>query len=62
MTKPPNIGDYTEEQGEFLRAVGDYRTRTGRHVLRVTDYLLVLRDMGYRRSGGCNTDHPQAVA
>ena len=40
---------YTPEQSEFLRAVMDFRTRTGRHVLRVTDYLHVIHELGYRR-------------
>jgi hypothetical protein len=50
-TKPKaDPGDYTEEQGEFLRAVGDYRTKTGRHVLRATDHFRIILDMGYSKN------------
>lgn len=42
--------DYTQEQSEFLRAVSDFRTMTGQHVLRVTDYLNIVRGLGYRKN------------
>ncbi len=43
-------GDYSEEQGEFLRAVGDHQARTKQSFLRATDYLKVMLDMGYSKN------------
>ncbi len=40
---------YTDEQGEFLRAVGDHRAKTKQSFLLATDYLKVMLDMGYSK-------------
>lgn len=48
--RPPKFptGMYTEEETEFLKAVDAKRSGLGR-MLRVTEYLHVLVNLGYRK-------------
>jgi hypothetical protein len=41
--------DYTAEECAFLRAVDRYRVRHGYRFLAASDYLKVLKSLGYRR-------------
>jgi hypothetical protein len=47
----PAVSDreYTDEEREVLRAMDAHKLRTGRRFPLVTDYLEVLRALGYRR-------------
>lgn len=48
-----NIGsDYSDEEEEFLRAVDRWKTRKGKKFLLATDYLKILKDLGWRRDDG----------
>jgi hypothetical protein len=41
--------DYTAEECAFLRAVDHYRIRHGYRFLAASDYLKVLKALGYRK-------------
>lgn len=43
--------DYTDEEREFLHAMDDYITRTGRRFPAWTEALGVLKSLGYRKPG-----------
>lgn len=44
--------NYTPAEVEFIRAVDEYRRRTGRKFLTATEYLAIAVQLGYRRPKG----------
>ena len=42
---------YTDEDRRFLTAVQDYQGRTGRKFLMATEYLAILKGLGYSNGG-----------
>ena len=40
---------YDGDESEFLRACDEFRTRTGKRFLYASDYLFVLKSLGYSR-------------
>jgi hypothetical protein len=41
--------DYTEDEIEFMRAMDDYKRRSGRQFPTWSEVLEVIRDLGYRK-------------
>ena len=41
--------DYSEDEVEFMRAIDDYKRRSGRQFPTWSEVLEVLRDLGYRK-------------
>ncbi len=51
-TNSINVGsDYDDEEKEFLRTVDAFRTKKGKKFLLATDYLKVLKSLGWERKG-----------
>jgi hypothetical protein len=42
--------DYTDEEVEFMRAMDDYKRRSGRQFPTWSEVLEVIRDLGYRKT------------